>query len=103
MLTTGRAVEAQEALAIGLAQRVVPAGEARAAAEELAAQIAAFPPLAMRADRWSAFCQSGLPVEEALRIEIELAREAKAKEAQAGASRFAGGAGRHGSFAQSGG
>lgn len=102
MLTTGRPVNAEEALAIGLAQRVVPAGQARAAAEELAAQIAAFPPLAMRADRWSAFCQSGLPVEEALRHEIELAREAKGMEAQAGASRFAGGAGRHGTFEPAG-
>jgi len=96
MLTTGRAVEADEALAIGLAQRVVPAGQARAAAEELAAQIAAFPPLAMRADRWSAYEQSGRSVEAALETEIALAAEAKAKEAQSGAGRFASGAGRHG-------
>ena len=98
MLTTGRAVDAREALAIGLADRVVPAGEARKAAEALAAQIASFPRLAMRADRWSALAQSGLPLEAALDQEIAAAAEAKAKEAQSGAARFAGGAGRHGSF-----
>ena len=101
MLMTGRPVEAREALAIGLADRVVAAGEARTAAEALAAEIAAFPPLAMRADRWSAFGQSGVPIEQALEHEIACAREAKEKEAQSGAGRFAGGAGRHGSFERS--
>src|SRR6202158_5175320 len=51
MILTGRAVDAQEAAAIGLANRVVPKGQARAAAEELAAELAALPQQCMRSDR----------------------------------------------------
>lgn len=98
MLLTGRPVGAREALAFGLANRVVPNGTAREAAEELARQIAAFPQAALRGDRRSAYLQSGLGVPEAIRVESECAEEAKALEAQAGAARFAAGAGRHGTF-----
>jgi len=66
MILTGRAVDATEALAIGLANRVVPKGQARAAAEELAAELAALPQQCMRSDRLSALHQWGVPETEAL-------------------------------------
>ncbi|HEX8959641.1 MAG TPA: crotonase/enoyl-CoA hydratase family protein, partial [Solirubrobacterales bacterium] len=72
LVLTGRPVEAREALAIGLTNRVVPRGTARAAAEELARQIAAFPQLCLRADRRSAHEQHDLPLEAALAHELEL-------------------------------
>jgi len=100
MLMTGRPVHAEEARAIGLADRVVPTGEARAAAERLALEIAAFPAVAMRADRFAAYEQIGLTDTDAIMREAELAAEAKRTTAQAGASRFAGGAGRGGRFGE---
>ena len=60
MILTGRAVDAREALAFGLANRVVPAGQALAAAQELAAQLAAFPQVCLRSDRASVLDQEGL-------------------------------------------
>lgn len=95
MILTGRAVRAQEALAIGLANRVVPTGEARGAAEELAAELARSPQGCMRSDRLSALYQWGRPEAQAIDFEFgSLARVAE--ESLAGAQRFAGGAGRHG-------
>ena len=98
MLLTGRPVGAEEALAIGLASRVVPKGTARAAAEALARELAAFPQVTMNSDRRSTITQWELPLVDALQREAQFAAEAKAGQAQAGATRFAGGAGRHGSF-----
>ena len=99
MMLTGRPVNAEEAKAIGLADRVVPRGQALAAAQALAREIAAFPQIAMRADRLSIYTQAGLPEAEAIAYEAVHAAEAKRIEAQAGAGRFAGGAGRHGAGA----
>jgi enoyl-CoA hydratase len=97
LILTGRPVGAEEALRIGLADRVVPAGAARAAAEELALELAEFPQGAMRADRLSVYENLGRPAEDAL--EREFARGAEVlDEARRGAERFAGGEGRHGSF-----
>ena len=59
MILTGRGVEANEALAMGLANRVVPKGQARQQAEELAAELAALPQQCMRSDRLSALNQWG--------------------------------------------
>ena len=98
LILTGRPVEAAEAHAIGLANRVVPKGQARRQAEELAAEIARSPQQCMRADRDSALGQWGLPEAEA--IDREFASISRVKdEALEGAGRFAAGAGRHGAKA----
>jgi len=96
MLLTARKVSGAEALAMGLADRLVPQGAARAAAVALAHEISAFPQIAMRSDRMSAIAQWDLPLDEAFAREQAFAEEARAREAQAGAARFAQGAGRHG-------
>jgi enoyl-CoA hydratase len=93
LILTGRPVTAAEALAIGLANRVVATGTARAAAIALAEEIAAFPQACLRADRASALADEA----EALRREVRGGMAVLA-EAVAGAQRFAGGAGRHGRF-----
>lgn len=98
LILTGRPVAADEALAIGLANRVVPRGRARAEAEDLARGIAAFPQVCMRGDRLSAYEQWGLDLDKALENELRRGMDAAVNEATAGARRFSGGAGRHGSF-----
>ncbi len=98
MILTGRPVRATEALAWGLADRVVPAGRARAEAEALAAAIAAAPQVCMRSDRRSALEQWTLPLQTALANEFALGAATIASgETLAGVARFSGGAGRHGS------
>jgi len=97
MILIGRPVSAQEALLMGLANRVVPRGQARAAAEKLAAEIAAFPQICMRGDRRSAHEQFAFSVPDAMRNELALGRRALG-EAFTGATAFASGKGRHGSF-----
>jgi enoyl-CoA hydratase len=96
LVLTGRAVEAVEALAIGLVDRVVPAGGARAAAQELARQLAAFPQTCLREDRASLLEQEGLDEAAALANEFRHGRTSLAVDALPGAARFAAGAGRHG-------
>ncbi|MFI9649462.1 crotonase/enoyl-CoA hydratase family protein [Streptomyces sp. NPDC052040] len=97
MILTGRPVPAREALDMGLANRVVPTGRARAEAEELAADIARFPQACLRSDRASVLDQEGLDEEAALRGEVRYGMGVLAEGLQ-GAARFAAGAGRHGSF-----
>jgi enoyl-CoA hydratase len=97
LMLTGRPVDAAEALAMGLANRVVPAGTAREAAEALARQIAQAPQECLRNDRQSAYQQWDLPLDEALWAEVALGlRTLESGETLQGAARFAGGAGRHG-------
>ena len=99
MILTGREVGADEALAIGLADRVVDDGSARAAAEKLAAEIAAFPRRCMLSDRRSAVEQWTLPMTDALANEYRHGiATIESGETLEGATRFASGAGRHGSF-----
>jgi enoyl-CoA hydratase len=99
MILTGRPVGAEEALRIGLADRVVDDGTCRAAAEQLAEQIAAFPQLCMRSDRLSAYDQAGVSLDAALRSEFRHGVEViQSGETGAGAARFSAGAGRHGKF-----
>jgi enoyl-CoA hydratase len=97
LILTGRPVDAAEALAIGLVNRVVPPGTARAAAEQLAAELAAFPQTCLRQDRLSVLEQHGLAEPEALAAELAYGR-ISLKEVADGAARFAAGEGRHGAF-----
>lgn len=97
LILTGREVGAEEALAIGLANRVVEPGAALAAAVELAEQLAALPQGCLRSDRRSSYEQWELDLGAALARETRLGLEVVASgETLAGARRFAGGAGRHG-------
>ncbi len=96
MMLTGRAVDAVEAHAIGLANRLVPAGQARAEAERLAHELAALPQVAMLSDRASLIDQWNWPEDEAIRREIAGSAAAFAQGFQAGAGRFVAGTGRHG-------
>ena len=97
LILTGRKVEAPEALAMGLCNRVVPKGDALRAAMALAEQIAGFPQATMLADRASAYAQWDLPLDAALHQEWVRGRQCIA-EGLKGAARFAGGVGRHGEF-----
>jgi enoyl-CoA hydratase len=97
LLLTGRAVGAAEALAMGLVDRVVPDGSARAAAVALAAELAALPQAALRSDRLSALEQWGLDERAAIANEFRHGLATlDSGESLAGAARFAAGAGRHG-------
>jgi enoyl-CoA hydratase len=98
MILTGRGVGANEAYAMGLANRVVPKGEARQRAEELAAELAELPQGCMRADRMSALNQWGMSEAEAMDFEFGSMSRVSAESLE-GASRFASGAGRHGAKA----
>jgi len=88
LILTGRPVKAQEALQMGLANRVVPRGAARAAAEELAREIAAFPQLCVRTDRRSAHEQADLDFESAMVNELRHGNGALEAGAKEGAKRF---------------
>jgi enoyl-CoA hydratase len=95
LILTGRPVGADEALGMGLVNRVVPPGSARAAAEELAAQIAAFPQACVRSDRRAVYAALGRSVDEGMASEFDLG-VAVLGEAAAGVGRFAAGEGRGG-------
>lgn len=95
---TGRKVEAEECLQIGLCERIVPEGGARSSAEELAREIARFPQQAVLADRASIIATRGMPLRAALEHEWTHGKDAIRDEGAAGAERFSGGAGRHGDF-----
>jgi enoyl-CoA hydratase len=99
LIMTGRPVDAREAFAMGLANRVVPNGQSRPEAERLANEIAKFPQLCMRNDRLSAYAQAGVPYDEAMAEEYRLGIEVlRSGESSAGAARFASGRGRGGKF-----
>lgn len=99
LILTGRGVDAEEALQMGLANRVVADGEALDAALELAQQLARFPQNCLRSDRLSAYEQWDLPLPQALRNEFERGLTVIAsRETVEGATRFASGKGRHGDF-----
>jgi len=96
LILTGRAVSADEALAIGLVNRVVPEGQARAAAEALAAQLAALPQATLRSDRQAAIEGLELPFGAAMEREFALGMSSLHAAGLAGAAAFAGGAFRKG-------
>jgi enoyl-CoA hydratase len=100
LILTGRPVEAEEALSIGLVNRVVPSGTAREAAEKLARELAEFPQTCLRGDRLSAYEQFDLSFDEAMANEFRHGSKALQEETSAGAKKFAGGSGRHGAFGE---
>ncbi len=97
LILTGRAIDAQEALTIGLANRVVEAGQSLSAAQELAAALARFPQTCLRQDRLSALEQTGMSERHALADELAHGLRSLADVAE-GLERFRAGEGRHGSF-----
>jgi len=98
LILSGRAVDAQEAYLMGLANRVVTTGTAREEAEALAREIAQFPQHCLRNDRLSVYEQQGLTLEDALQNEFERSAESLRVDGLKGAAQFAEGKGRHGEF-----
>ena len=99
LILTGRGVDAEEALQIGLANRLVEDGQALEAALELAGQLSRFPQVCMRSDRLSAYEQWSMSLEEALDNEFARGMQVvDSRETVEGATRFASGKGRHGGF-----
>jgi enoyl-CoA hydratase len=95
LILTGRPVEADEALRIGLVNEVAPRGRHVERALELAERLAGFPQETMLADRRAALEGVGLTLEEGLELESRLGVPMSAIGAE-GAARFAAGEGRHG-------
>ena len=99
MILTGRGVSGQETLLWGLANRLVPTGEALQHAITLANELARFPQFCMRSDRLSSYEQWSLPMNEALSNETRRGMQVlRSDEARTGAARFAAGHGRHGNM-----
>lgn len=98
LILSGRAVDAQEAYLMGLANRVVATGTAREEAEALAHEIARFPQHCLRNDRLSVYEQQGLTLEDALQNEFARSVESLRVDGLKGAAQFAEGRGRHGAF-----
>jgi enoyl-CoA hydratase len=98
LIMTGRLIDADEALRIGLVNRVCPPGQARAHAEKLAHELAALPQTCLRGDRLSAYEHSSMSLDEALANEVQHGlRSLAAPELTEGVARFVAGAGRGGS------
>ena len=101
LILTGRGVSGEEARAMGVANRLTEPGRALEVALELAQSLSAFPQACLRSDRLAAYEQEGLPPDEAHRSEFRRGLAVVGSgETAAGAARFAGGAGRHGSFGE---
>lgn len=98
LILTGRPVDAHEAHGIGLANRVVPPGEALSAAQELARSLTQFPQECMTTDRASVYRSLEMPFAQALRVEGAHGIAVVEHEGNTGATRFENGEGRHGSF-----
>ncbi|BCJ87972.1 crotonase/enoyl-CoA hydratase family protein [Effusibacillus dendaii] len=99
LILTGRPVGAEEALAIGLANRVVDPGTARKEAETLAAQIAEFPQICMRSDREAVYRGFDMDFGKAMQLEFMLGLHSiRSGQTEEGAKRFSDGQGRHGEF-----
>lgn len=103
MILTGRGVDAQEALQMGLANRVVPKGTAFTAAMAIAKDLCQFPERCMNIDRQNCYYSAykATSFEDALKTEFDNGMQVVATESVAGATRFSKGAGRHGSFKSS--
>ncbi|WP_408898624.1 crotonase/enoyl-CoA hydratase family protein [Nocardioides sp. R1-1] len=99
LILTGREVGAEEALRMGLANRISAPGAALEEAVALGQQLAAFPQTCLREDRLSSYGQHGLGLDDALALEWGHGLRSLSADTLSGATRFADGAGRHGSFA----
>jgi enoyl-CoA hydratase len=100
LILTGRGVSGDEAMSMGLVNRMTVPGGALDAARTLAHELAKLPPRCLREDRLSSYEQWGQPLDEAMRIELRHAQATLASgESLEGAIRFAQGAGRHGAAA----
>ncbi len=97
---TGRKVPAEECYRIGLCEKVVPEGQALAAALEMAHEICRFPQEAMLADRRSIIENQGAEIREGLRREWANGIDATINQGTTGAGRFAAGKGRSGNFGE---
>jgi enoyl-CoA hydratase len=99
LILTGRGVSGEEALSMGLANRIVPRGTALEAAIGLAESLCEFPQTCMRSDRLSSYEQWSLAYDDAMKNELRRGQTVLASgETVEGASRFKSGRGRHGSF-----
>src|SRR5215813_5933641 len=99
LILTGRSVSGNEALRMGVANRLVEPGKALEASVQLAHTLAEFPQDGLRGDRMSVYQQWSLSLDDARRNELRLGMNAlNSGEAVSGASRFASGTGRHGEF-----
>jgi enoyl-CoA hydratase/carnithine racemase len=99
LILTGRPVPAREALAMGLANEVVPAGQSLPRALELARAVAQFPQICLRNDRQSVYGGLGQALVDGLRIEADFgAKTLRSGESAAGAAAFQAGTGRKGAF-----
>jgi enoyl-CoA hydratase len=98
LILTGRKVEAEEAMRIGLCERIAPHGHARRVAEDMAAEIARFPQGCLRADRRAVSLAWGQSTRDGLEREWANSRDVVALEGRAGAARFSSGKGRGGTF-----
>jgi len=99
MILTGRPVDAEEAYAWGLANRVVDSGQSRIEAEKLAREIAIFPQVCMRNDRLSSYEQYGISIKDAMANEFELGlKTLESGEYLKGSRAFTNGKGKHGTF-----
>lgn len=100
LILTGRGISGDEAVRMGLVNRLTDPGDALSTAVDLAHQLSKFPQLCLRSDRKSSYEQWGMSLSEALVNETELGiATIKSGETLEGAMRFAAGAGRHGNFA----
>ncbi|MBT5516212.1 MAG: crotonase/enoyl-CoA hydratase family protein [Rhodospirillaceae bacterium] len=98
LILTGRPVDSAEALQFGLANRVVPDGTSREAAEALAHEIAGFPGACMKMDRANVYDQWEHSMEDAILQEFKRGFPMVEAEGKAGAARFVSGEGRGGAF-----
>lgn len=99
MILTGRPVNAEEALVWGLANRIVDIGRSRIEAEKLAREIAAFPQICLKNDRFSTYEQFGLDIKDAMEIEFEYGlKTLESGEYMEGSQDFTKGKGKHGNF-----
>lgn len=96
LIMTGRKVDADECFRIGLCEMIVPEGQSRRAAEDMAKEIAKFPQASLRADRRSVYLQYGLPEQKALEQEWHNCTGIFKLEGAAGVAKFVKGVGRHG-------